>query len=161
MSSLAGILLILGALMALVGGSLPLASPMAKHFFWAPIDKQLASIAGNLRLWQWLNILFMLGSLLTVFGALLLTILLQAAGDRMLSQLGLLSLLFGTAFCVVDLAYRRSVGSLDCTHLWHRRTGGVSHHPRLSTGDPCYHHVPDRPALWSALMKTSRKTGVW
>jgi len=69
-----------------------------------PLREQLLAIAAQTSLFQWSLSLFISGLIMTLLGFAMLTTLLRDAGDRTLSSLALLILLFGDILMVIYLA---------------------------------------------------------
>ena len=74
-----------------------------------PPQQWLAVVYTHPTLWGWTSALFLSGTLVTLLGFALLARLLEGAGDRGFSYLGLIALLFGAVFWVIVLGFRLSI----------------------------------------------------
>lgn len=106
-----GVVLILGCLVFGGGGWLywPIKDEKGSFIFGQPPREWLRLVFDHPRLWRWGTILFISGAVMTVLGLTLLTGLLQDAGDRTFSQLGLIAFAFGSVLWVISLAFRLSI----------------------------------------------------
>lgn len=104
-----GLALILGGLLFSVGAFMPLRDKKGAFIYGLPPREWLNVIFDHPRLWQWANILFMSGVVVTILGLVMLTILLRDTGDRAFSQLGLVAFVFGAVLWVINLAFRLSI----------------------------------------------------
>jgi len=84
-------------------------SPWESFLWYLPSREWLLVIFAHPVLWQWTNLLFLGGSVVTVLGLVLLTTILWAAGDHALAPLGLSAFFFGTGLWVIQLVFRLSV----------------------------------------------------
>ena len=89
-------LLIVGAVIFWVG---------ARTFPGSSLDNVSANMSGHL----WTSINFLIATLVTLAGLALLARVMQDAGDRYLSQLGLQLFAFGAVFWTLHLAFRMTV----------------------------------------------------
>ncbi len=103
------IALIVGCLLFLVGASMPLTDTKGNFIWGLPPREWLRVIFAHPTLWQWNNILFISGVVVTILGLILLTMLFRDAGDRAFSQLGLVAFVFGAVLWVIILAFRLSI----------------------------------------------------
>jgi hypothetical protein len=104
-----GITLIVGCLLFLAGASMPLTDTKGNFIWGLPPREWLRVIFAHPVLWQWANILFISGVVVTILGLILLTMLFRDAGDRAFSQLGLVAFVFGAVLWVIILAFRLSI----------------------------------------------------
>ena len=106
-----GIVLILRCLV--LGGGLwlywPIKNEKGAFIFGLPPREWLRLVFAHPRLWRWATILFISGVVVTVLGLAMFTRLLQDAGDRTFSQLGLIAFAFGAVLWVIHLAFRLSI----------------------------------------------------
>ncbi len=80
------------------------------NFIYSLLPRQwLRVIFDHPLLWQWANMLFISGVVVTIVGLVMLTSLLRDAGERAFSQLGLVAFVFGAVLWVITLAFRLSV----------------------------------------------------
>lgn len=77
----------------------------ARTFPGMTLEKVHANLAGHL----WTSVNFLLATVITLAGLVLLTLTLREAGDRFLSVLGLLFFTFGAVFWTLHLAFRLTV----------------------------------------------------
>jgi len=104
-----GITLIVGCLLFLAGTPMPLTDTKGNFIYGLPPQEWLRVIFDHPVLWQWANILFISGVVVTILGLAMLTSLLRDAGDRTFSQLGLIAFAFGAVLWVIILAFRLSI----------------------------------------------------
>lgn len=110
-SRFTGIALIVGCLVFGGGGWLywPIKDEKGAFIFGLPPREWLRLVFAHPRLWRWATILFISGVVVTVLGLAMFTRLLQDAGDRTFSQLGLIAFAFGAVLWVIHLAFRLSI----------------------------------------------------
>ena len=106
---LTGMIVLLGAILFWIGAVMPLTDPKGNFIWYLPPREWLLVIFAHPVLWQWTNLLFLGGSVVTVLGLVLLTTILWAAGDHALAPLGLSAFFFGTGLWVIQLVFRLSV----------------------------------------------------
>jgi hypothetical protein len=106
---LTGTTLILGAVLFLIGAVMPLTDAKGNFIYSLPPQQWLRVIFDHPFLWQWANMLFISGVVVTVLGFVMLTSLLRDAGDRAFSLLGLIAFVFGAVLWVLIVAFRMSV----------------------------------------------------
>jgi hypothetical protein len=101
----AGILFILGAVIFGAAASVPALSKA-----WVgTVQEYLATVAAHGRVWRWVNVSFLAGVIITALGFGALTVSLRAAGDGLLSEIGLVGFLLAAALWAVFEGYRLSV----------------------------------------------------
>ncbi len=98
----AGILLIAGWVIFWGGAALWFTGPYRQP----PLDEYLELIASHRTAWYWINGSFLVSVTLTVLGFGAFTSVLRGAGDRLLSELGLLAYVFGAVLWIISLAFR-------------------------------------------------------
>ena len=101
----AGILLIAGWIIFWTGASAWFTPPYRQpqlHEFLEIIDT-------NRTAWYWINGCLLVGVTLTVLGFGAFTSSLRGAGDRLLSELGLVAYVFGALLWIISLAFRLTV----------------------------------------------------
>ncbi len=98
----AGILLIAGWVIFWGGASLWFTGPYRQP----PLDEYLKLIASHRTAWYWINGCLLVSVTLTVLGLGAFTSVLRGAGDRLLSELGLLAYVFGAVLWIISMAFR-------------------------------------------------------
>jgi hypothetical protein len=82
---------------------MPLVDQSGRFIYSLPMLEQLQVIADKPQLWQWANVIFVVGDLATVAGLSLLALHLEEDGERISSRLGLLGAMLAAplfaAFC--------------------------------------------------------------
>jgi hypothetical protein len=107
---LAGIFLILAAISFAIGAGLPTVGEKGNMGFYnLPEREYLSAIAGNTVVWRWANIFMGAAAILLVAGLTLLTTILEGAGERVLSRLGLVGSLLAAISWVIFSAFRASI----------------------------------------------------
>ena len=104
-----GLALILGALLFEIGAGMPLRDKKGTFIYGLPPREWLRVIFDHPVLWQWANILFISGVVVTILGLAMFSSLLRDAGDRTFSQVGLIAFVFGAVLWVISLAFRLSI----------------------------------------------------
>jgi|SRR6266699_6564444 hypothetical protein len=104
-----GMTLLVGAVLFLAGVSMPVTNSKGTIIYSLPPREYLLGILAHSTLWQWANILFISGTIVTILGLALLATQLRDAGDRAFSQLGLITFVFGAVLWVIILAFRLSI----------------------------------------------------
>ena len=66
----------------------------------------LESVDSHRTVWYWVNGCFLVSVMLTVVGFAAFTSVLRDAGDRLLSELGMVAYLFGAVFWIISLVFR-------------------------------------------------------
>jgi hypothetical protein len=69
----------------------------------------LSVVFTNSTLWQWTNILYISGTIVTILGLALLATQLRDAGDRVFSSLGLLTFVLGAVLWIIYGAFSLSI----------------------------------------------------
>lgn len=118
-----GLTLMLGCVLFLAGSSMPVTDAQGTFIYALPPRGWLQVVFTHPALWQWTNVLFFSGTVVTLLGLALLTTQFRAAGDRSWSQLALLAFLLGSVFWVINLAFRLGVDPLAAQEL--AKTGMV------------------------------------
>ena len=110
-SRLAGMAFLLGVLLFGSGtaASISLVDARGTSIFLLPLQQGLRVIGAHPLLWQWMNILQMSGTVVTIIGLVLLANVLRDAGSRTGSQLGLIAFLGSALLWMLVLAFRLSV----------------------------------------------------
>ena len=109
----AGVLLIAGWVIFWVGAS-------AWFLGRPPLLERLELIASHRAAWYWINGSFLVSVTLTVLGFGAFTSVLRGAGDRLLSELGLLAYVFGALLWIISLAFRLTL------EVWAAQEAGKS-----------------------------------
>jgi hypothetical protein len=107
----AGVVLLLGVLLFGSGTAMSVFLVDAKgtSIFLLPFQQGLRVIATHSLLWQWMNLLQMSGTVVTIIGLVFLTGVLRDAGNRTGSQIGLIAFLFSAVLWIIIVAFRLSV----------------------------------------------------
>lgn len=106
----AGLLLILAFIAFAVGATLPLVGERGNsRIFTLPAREHLLAVAGMAGIWRWANILMGAAFVVLLAGLAILTSLLEGAGERILSRLGLLGMALAAVLWLVFSAFRATV----------------------------------------------------
>ncbi len=104
---LTGLLLILAGIPFAIGATLPVVGENGNsRIFTLPVPEHLQWVADNAVVWRWANIFMGAAAIAMVAALTMLTAILEGAGERMLSRLGLLGFLFAAVLWVVFSAFR-------------------------------------------------------
>ena len=104
---LAGLLLVLAFISFAIGAGLPTVGPKGNMgVFTLPVREYLATVAGNAVVWRWANIFMGTAAVILVAGLSMLTTILEGAGERMLSRLGLVGLLIAAVLWLIFSVFR-------------------------------------------------------
>ncbi len=104
---LTAILLILAFISFAMGATLPLVGEKGnRQIFTLPVREHLLAVADNAVAWRWANIFMGAAAILLLVGLTMLTTILEGAGERVLSRLGLVGLLLAVVLWVVFSAHR-------------------------------------------------------
>jgi len=107
---LAGILLVLAFVAFAIGAGLPtLGEKGNMGIYTLPVREYLSAVADNAVVWRWANVFMGAAAVILVAGMTTLTSILEVAGERVLSRLGLVGLLVAAVSWVVFSAFRASV----------------------------------------------------
>src|SRR5688500_10335215 len=91
---LTGVLLVLSFISFAIGATIPIVGEKGNAaIFTLPVREQLLAVAGNAMAWKWANIFMGAAAVLLLAGLTMLTTILEGAGERVLSRLGLVGLL--------------------------------------------------------------------
>ena len=106
----AGALLVSAFLLFAIGGTLPV---VGKHgnsqIFTLPIREHLQAVAGMTGIWRWANILMGAAIVALLAGLAILTTILEGAGERILSRLGLCGIALAAPLWLIFSAFRAAV----------------------------------------------------
>src|SRR5581483_3396099 len=92
-----GILLILAFIAFAIGGTLPVVGEKGNaRIFTLPIREHLQAIANNALVWRWANVFMGMAAILLLAGLWMLTVVLARANERVISRLGLATMLVAT-----------------------------------------------------------------
>lgn len=106
----AGLLLVLAFLLFATGAGLATTSPKGNmNIFTLPLREYLSAVAGNAAVWRWVNIFMAAAAVILVAGLTILTTILEGAGERVLSRLGLVGMVLAAILWVIFSAYRATV----------------------------------------------------
>ena len=104
---LTGIVLILAGIPFAIGATLPVVGEKGNLWiFTLPVREHLLVVADNAAVWRWANIFMGAAAIAMVAGLTMLTTILEGAGERTLSRLGLVGFLFAAVLWVVFSAFR-------------------------------------------------------
>jgi hypothetical protein len=104
---LTGAVLIASFISFAIGGTLPiLGEKGTMRIFNLPVSKHLRAVATNALVWRWANVWMGAAAVILLAGLSMLTTLLDAANERVLSRLGLVGWLVATVLWVIFSAFR-------------------------------------------------------
>lgn len=107
---LAGILLVLSFISFAIGATIPIVGEKGNaSIFTMPMREHLLAVAGNAMAWRWANIFMGAAAVLLLAGLTMLTTILEGAGERVLSRLGLVGWLLAAVLWVIFSAFRAVV----------------------------------------------------
>ncbi len=102
-----GILLILAFIAFAIGGTLPVVGEKGNaRIFTLPIREHLQAIANNALVWRWANVFMGMAAILLLAGLWMLTVVLARANERVISRLGLATMLVATVTWIIFSAFR-------------------------------------------------------
>jgi hypothetical protein len=101
----AGILLLAGGIIFWIGAC----TPPYKWWMTSDIKEYLSLIHDNKRTWYFIIATFAVGMILSVFGMQLFSLALQKAGEINFPQIGFMAFAFGSAFWILNIAFRATV----------------------------------------------------
>jgi hypothetical protein len=105
--SLTAIPLILAFISFGIGATLPVVGEKGNiRIFTLPVREQLLAVADNPVVWRWAHIFLGAAAILLLVGLTMLTTILEGAGERVLSRLGLVGVLLAIVLWVVFSAHR-------------------------------------------------------
>jgi hypothetical protein len=104
---LTAILLILAFISLAIGATLPVVGEKGNsRIFTLPMREQLLAVADNAVVWRWANIFVGAAGIFLLVGLTMLTTILEGAGERVLSRVGLVGMLLAVVLWVVFSAHR-------------------------------------------------------
>jgi hypothetical protein len=104
---LTAIPLILAFISFAIGATLPVVGEKGNvRIFTLPVREHLLAVADNAVVWRWANIFMGAAAILLLVGLTMLTTILEGAGERVLSRLGLVGVLLAVVLWVVFSAHR-------------------------------------------------------
>lgn len=107
---LAGALLILSFISFALGATIPLVGEKGNAgIFTLPLREYLLAVADNPIAWRWANIFMGAAAVLLLAGFTILTTILEGAGERILSRLGLVGWLVAAVLWLIFSAFRAVV----------------------------------------------------
>lgn len=107
---IAGGLLVVAFLSFAIGATLPVVSRQGNHqIFTLPIREHLQAVAGMTGIWRWANILMGAAIIALLAGLAILTSILESAGERLLSRLGLVGMVLAAVLWLIFSAFRATV----------------------------------------------------
>ncbi len=107
---LAGALLVLAFISFAAGAGLATSNPKGSfNIFTLPLREYLSVIARYAVVWRWANIVMGAAVVFLLAGLTVVSAILEAAGERVLSRLGLMGMLLAAALWLVFSAFRASV----------------------------------------------------
>jgi hypothetical protein len=102
-----GTLLIMAFISFAIGGTLPVVGEKGNaRIFTLPVREHLQAVANNAIVWRWANVFMGAAAVLLLAGLWMLTAMLERAGERVFSRLGLVAMLVATVLWVVFSAFR-------------------------------------------------------
>lgn len=104
-----GMTLLLGAVLFLVAAFMSPTDSKGTPIYSLPPREYLFVVFTHSTLWQWDNVLFISGAIVTILGLALLATQLRDAGDRASSSLGLLAFVLGAVLRIIYGAFRLSI----------------------------------------------------
>lgn len=105
-----GILLILAFISFAIGGTLPVVGEKGNaRIFTLPVREHLQAVANNALVWRWANVFMGVAAVLLLAGLWMLTALVARSGERVISRLGLATMLVATVLWVIFSAFRTIV----------------------------------------------------
>ncbi len=104
-----GMTLLLGAVLFLVAAFTSVTDSKGTPVYSLPPREYLFVVFTHSTLWQWDNVLFISGTIVTILGLALLTTQFRDAGDRAFSSLGLLAFVLGAVLWIIYGAFRLSI----------------------------------------------------
>lgn len=108
--SIAGVLLILAFVSFAIGGTLPVVGNKGNaRIFTLPVREHLLAVADNAITWRVANMFMGSAAIILLAGLSLLTTILEGAGERAYSLLGLVGFLLAAALWVIFSAFRATV----------------------------------------------------
>jgi hypothetical protein len=107
---LTGVLLVLSFLWFAIGATIPIVGEKGNaEIFTLPLREHLVAVADNATAWRWANIFMGAAAVLLLAGLTMLTTILEGAGERVLSRLGLVGWLLAAVLWVIFSAFRAVV----------------------------------------------------
>ena len=128
--SLTGTLLVLSFISFAIGATLPIVGKRGNmNIFNLPVREQLMAIAGNAGVWRWANVFMGAAAVILLAGLTMLTTILEGAGERILSRLGLVGWLVVAVLWLVFSAFRAVVTVSAAQEMAERRMRVRLRHP--------------------------------
>lgn len=107
MERLAGAVLIASFISFAIGGTLPIVGEKGNmRIFNLSVSEHLQAVAANALVWRWANVWMGAAAVILLAGLSMLTTLLEGAGERFCSRLGLVGWLLATVLWVIFSAFR-------------------------------------------------------
>ena len=104
---LTGVVLILSFISFAIGGTLPVVGAKGDmRIFTLPAREHLQAVADNLIVWRWANVFMGAAGVVVLAGLTMLTTLLEAANERILSRLGLVGFLLAAVLWLIFSVFR-------------------------------------------------------
>ena len=104
---LTAIPLILAFISFAIGATLPIVGEKGNmRIFTLPVRDHLLAVSDNALVWRWANIFMGAAAVLLLVGLTMLTTILEGAGERVLSRIGLVGVLLAVVLWVVFSAHR-------------------------------------------------------
>lgn len=100
-----GFLLLAGGIIFWVGAF----TPPYRWWMTRDIKEYLTLIHDHKRTWYFISAVFAVGIILTLFGMQLFSLSLQRSGQNVFSQIGFMAYAFGSAFWILNIAFRITV----------------------------------------------------
>lgn len=107
---LTGVLLVLSFISFAIGAAIPTVGEKGNAgIYTLPLREQLLTVADIATAWRWANIFMGASAVLLLAELTMLTTILEGAGERVLSRLGLVGLLLAAVLWVIFSAFRAVV----------------------------------------------------
>lgn len=107
MERVTGAVLIASFISFAIGGTLPIVGEKGNmRIFNLSVSEHLQAVAANALVWRWANVWMGAAAVILLAGLSMLTTLLEGAGERFCSRLGLVGWLLATVLWVIFSAFR-------------------------------------------------------
>ena len=110
MERMTGAVLIASFISFAIGGTLPIVGERGNiRIFNLPVSEHLQAVAANALVWRWANVFMGAAAVILLAGLSMITSLLEGAGERFCSRLGLVGWLLATVLWVIFSAFRGAI----------------------------------------------------
>jgi hypothetical protein len=164
-----GAVLIASFISFAIGGTLPIVGERGNmRMFNLPVSEHLQAVAANALVWRWANVWMGAAAIILLAGLSLLTTLLEGAGERFCSRLGLVGWLLATVLWVIFSVFRGvitvAVAEDDERSGRNRRRAGLLQAARAVgiCAVLCFrrHRLPCAGGVWSVVAAGRARAGV-